>query len=250
MRITDEVYLVGSGIRGLGLTDRYDCNVYLIDGGNDELALVDAGAGVTGVEYILANIEAHGYRRDMVTTLLLTHSHVDHAGGVAEMQSKLSSLKVYCHQKEMAVLNSRGERYLGYPDFVRAGLFPPNVEAPPFEPDIELTDFDEIESGTARITSLHLPGHTPGSVCFLFRGRDGMYLFSGDSVMLGGRTYLINSAGSSLRYYRSSLKKLSGLGVDSLLPGHGGFCVNYGQEHIDKAIKAFSRLELPPNFEI
>jgi len=44
MRITDRVYLVGSGSSGFSLTFHSDSHVYLIDGGN-QLALVDAGTG-------------------------------------------------------------------------------------------------------------------------------------------------------------------------------------------------------------
>jgi hydroxyacylglutathione hydrolase len=56
MRLTPEVHLVGSGDSGFGLTDPFDCHVYLLDGGS-EAALVDAGIG-TGVDEILANARA------------------------------------------------------------------------------------------------------------------------------------------------------------------------------------------------
>ena len=44
MKLTDNVYLVGSGMLGFGLTDDYDCHMYLLDGGS-EAALIDAGGG-------------------------------------------------------------------------------------------------------------------------------------------------------------------------------------------------------------
>lgn len=43
MKLTDNVYLVGSG--EIGLTNQYDCHVYLIDGGSDAV-LIDAGVGI------------------------------------------------------------------------------------------------------------------------------------------------------------------------------------------------------------
>ena len=45
MRLTRSVYLVGGGTLAFGLSDDYDCHVYVIDGG-EEMALVDAGAGI------------------------------------------------------------------------------------------------------------------------------------------------------------------------------------------------------------
>ena len=44
MKIAPGIHIVGSGRQGFGLTDDYDCHVYLVDGG-DEYALIDAGGG-------------------------------------------------------------------------------------------------------------------------------------------------------------------------------------------------------------
>lgn len=248
MQITDDVYLVGSGITGLGLTDRYDCNVYLVDGGDGQLALVDAGAGVAGIEYILSNVESHGFRRTDIKALLLTHAHIDHAGGAAELKTKVPSVKVFCHQNEADALRGGNEAFLSITEYRDAKLYPQDTEARPCAVDVEVTDFMDIEVGMCKITAIHTPGHSPGSVCYLFRGKDAMYLMSGDSVMLGGKIFLMNAAGSSLGQYRVGIRKLEGLGLDALLPGHGGFCINNGQEHINRALRAFGRLEPPPNF--
>ena len=53
-----DIYLVGSGRTGIGISDFYDCHVYLVDGG-DEAALIDAGSGVD-IEPFMRNIAAHG----------------------------------------------------------------------------------------------------------------------------------------------------------------------------------------------
>jgi len=78
MKLTGDVYLVGSGSAGIGLTHELDCHVYLLDGGG-ELALVDAGVGLD-VEGILRNIEAEGFRPQDVRYILITHAHGDHIG--------------------------------------------------------------------------------------------------------------------------------------------------------------------------
>ena len=59
MKLLDGVHLVGSGSLGFGLTDDYDCHVYLLDGG-DELALVDVGAGM-GAEQIIEGFTKNSY---------------------------------------------------------------------------------------------------------------------------------------------------------------------------------------------
>ena len=78
MRLTEHVYLVGGGLLGFGLSDDFDCHVYLIDGGS-EMALVDAGAGIT-IEPILRNIAFDGLDPARLRNILLTHAHADHAG--------------------------------------------------------------------------------------------------------------------------------------------------------------------------
>jgi len=59
MKLTERVYLVGSGSAGFSLTHESDCHIYLIDGGS-EFALIDAGAGL-GKALILDTIRTHGF---------------------------------------------------------------------------------------------------------------------------------------------------------------------------------------------
>ena len=87
MKLTDRIYLVGSGAFGFDLTHNLDCHVYLVNGG-DELAIVDSGIGLA-VEETLRNVEAEGFSIDKIKYLLLTHVHADHAGGAARMKQLL-----------------------------------------------------------------------------------------------------------------------------------------------------------------
>ncbi|MGX6449948.1 MBL fold metallo-hydrolase, partial [Patulibacter sp. S7RM1-6] len=70
MRLTPRVHLVASATHGT-VTSPWDCHVYLLDGG-DELALVDAGAGLAP-DALLANVAAAGHDPARVRHLLLTH---------------------------------------------------------------------------------------------------------------------------------------------------------------------------------
>jgi hydroxyacylglutathione hydrolase len=89
------------------------------------------------------------------------------------------------------------------------------------------------------------PGHSAGSVCFLVDTEEGAALFAGDTVFAGGRISLIVAPGSDLLAMQESVAGLGGLDVTSLLPGHGIFPLEGGQEHIDQAVEAFSTM-LPP----
>ena len=242
MKLSDEVYIVGSGRNGLGISNEYDCHVYLMDGG-EELALIDAGVGMD-VQKILDNVAAEGLKVDRITRIFLTHAHADHSGGCAEIKSMLETL-VVASPAEADFLRQANEEELGL-EFARsAGWYPSDYQLQPCEVDVEVTDGEQITFGDLQITVIATPGHSRGSVCYLVEGKTATYLFTGDTVFLRGLISLLNAPGSSLQDYNRSIKKLADLGVDALLPGHQGICLGGGQEHIDKAIEAFEDLAVP-----
>jgi len=92
MQVADRIHLVGSGSYGFGLSDPYDCHIYLIDGGS-ELALIDIGAGM-GAAQIVDNIRAEGLDPGRIGHIICTHAHGDHAGGAAKMRALLPNASV------------------------------------------------------------------------------------------------------------------------------------------------------------
>lgn len=242
MKLTEEVYIVGSGGNGLGISNEYDCHVYLINGGG-ELALVDAGVGMD-VRQILDNVVAEGFELDDISQVLLTHAHADHSGGCAALKSDLGA-SVIVSSEEADFLRSADEEQLGLAFARSAGWYPPDYRLEPCQVDAELEDGQKIKVGDLRITVIKTPGHSRGSVCYMLEGKEALYLFTGDTVFLRGLISLLNAPGSSVQDYCYSIKKLAGLEVDALLPGHLGFCLRGGQKHIDRAIEAFEDLPVP-----
>ncbi len=89
MRLSKQVYVVGGGRTGFGLSGRYDCHVYALDGGS-EIALFDPGLGVRGdFDTILDNIRADGLDIKRIRRVILTHYHCDHIGAAAEARARL-----------------------------------------------------------------------------------------------------------------------------------------------------------------
>ena len=122
--------------------------------------------------------------------ILLTHSHVDHIGAMAQLRQELK-IPLAAHAADADVLS------------------------PP--PEIMLEDGDAIDFGKIRMAVSHTPGHTPGSLCFITGG----YLLSGDTLFPGGpgRT---NTPADFARIVKSITEKIFTLDDNTqVYPGHG-----------------------------
>jgi glyoxylase-like metal-dependent hydrolase (beta-lactamase superfamily II) len=245
MRITQEVYAVGGGRAGLGISNEYDCNVFLIDGG-DELVLIDSGCGYD-VEPIVNNIRCAGFEPTRVGRLLLTHAHADHCGASAALRQRLG-VEVALSGREAEFLE-RGDEVATSLDRARAeGIYPADFRLTPCTVDRRLSHGDEIACGRLVLRAIEVGGHSPGSICYLLTGGERSCLFSGDTVFPFGAISLLNCEGSSLEGYRRDIRRLANLGIEALLPGHGGFCLSGGQRHVDEAIDAFKSIWPPRNY--
>lgn len=149
----------------------------------DGLTLVDAGLPGSGPALAEA-IRQAGYRTRDVRRLVLTHFHVDHIGGAAEVAS-WGDVQVLAHHADAPFIRAAGvgpaadladwERPIH--DQVTSQLPAQPVTAPRI--DRELTDGDDLNFGDGA-TAIAVPGHTPGSVAIhLPRHR---VLFTGDAV--------------------------------------------------------------------
>jgi len=246
MKLTDHIYLVGSGGQGFNLTDDYDCHIYLLDCG-DELALIDAGAGM-GVPQIVENIRGHGFEPAQVGHLLLTHAHGDHAGGAARMAAALGEPRVYMHQDSAPYLIGGDEKAISLAPAKRVGLYPEDYVFEPHPVDVQLKDGDQIVIGNLELRAVSTPGHSSGHLSFLLDHDGRTEFFGGDLVFFGGQILLQNAWDCDLQDHLRSLEKLRDAAIDGFFPGHRSFCLKNGQRHIDAALTIIDGLLVPPNF--
>jgi glyoxylase-like metal-dependent hydrolase (beta-lactamase superfamily II) len=122
--------------------------------------------------------------------ILITHNHMDHLGAFSELKSKLG---------------------------VPVAAHPLDAKKLPSPPDILLNDGDTVSFGNIELKVLHMPGHTPGSLCFL----TGQYLISGDTIFHHGPGK--TSTPAALRQVIESItEKVLVLPDDTqVYPGHG-----------------------------
>ncbi|MEG0508088.1 MAG: MBL fold metallo-hydrolase [Eubacterium sp.] len=153
---------------------------------------------------IMETVNKHGLKVDKI---LLTHGHFDHIGGL-EKTKALTGAKVYIYVDDADTLTSAGKN-------LSTMVGKPMNLAPA---DVLLHDGDEIKiSPEITFKTLHTPGHTEGSCCFI---ADDV-IFSGDTLFQGsiGRT---DFPGGNYGQMMNSLNKLVHYNSDmTVLPGHG-----------------------------
>lgn len=167
-------------------------------------ALVDPGGEV---DRLLDAVAKSGATLEKI---LVTHGHVDHCGGVAELAQR-AGVPIEGPQREDAFWIEQLAR--------QAAMFGV-PSARPFVPDRWLDQGDKVTVGSLAFDVLHCPGHTPGHVVFANAGLG--IAFVGDVLFAGsiGRTDFPRSDHAAL--LRSIRTRLWPLGDDvTFVPGHG-----------------------------
>ena len=240
MRITEDIYLVGS--LQLGISGRWDSHVYLIKG-PDGLVLIDAGGGTDG-DKILENIQNEGFDPRDIKGLLLTHIHFDHSCGAAEIRERTGS-RVYISSRTKDLLERGTAKEAGLDQAISKGIYPEWFQFRNCPVDHVVNDGDVLEVAGLTFSAIGVEGHSPDSICYLVEMDGKRNLFAGDALFYGGVIGLINAAGSTMDGYRRDLTKLAGLNIDGLFPGHFLFTVTGGQRHIDAAIEQCGKGMIP-----
>ncbi len=168
-------------------------------------AVIDPGGDV---ERIIAKIQQHQIN---VSQVLLTHGHLDHAGGAAELKRLLNIPVIGPHQDDLFWLHGITEQGRQY------GF----TGAENCTPDQWLNEGETIQVGNEQLAVYHCPGHTPGHVIF-YHQASGL-AFVGDVLFKGsiGRTDF--PKGNHQDLIDSITSKLWPLGGETrFVSGHGG----------------------------
>ena len=177
-RQLDEHTWIGNGHR------LYNESLYLIEG-NERAILIDAGVYIPDLDKIVAKITSKP------VTMMLTHAHGDHVGGVGPFP------EVYLNAGDMTIVPNNMRNYKGQIRY--------------------LNDGQVIDLGGREIEVIFTPGHTPGSATFFDKAKH--YGFSGDAF---GSTNLLVFTNLSTEMYTAErienyMKKND---IRFLFPGH------------------------------
>jgi glyoxylase-like metal-dependent hydrolase (beta-lactamase superfamily II) len=142
--------------------------------------------------------------------ILLTHAHIDHAGGTATLAREMALPIVGPHPADQFWIDGLGQQAQHFG-------FPP---AEAFTPTRWLHDGDTVQVGESTLAVRHCPGHTPGHV--VFHSAEAQRAFVGDVLFAGsiGRTDF--PGGDHATLIASITQRLWPMGDATVfIPGHG-----------------------------
>ncbi len=166
-------------------------------------AVIDPGGDLDRLQAAIAEQQIR------VEKILLTHGHLDHAGGAQRLADGYGVPVEGPHGDDSFLLASLAEQGARY-----------GIPCLPCRPDRWLEDGDEVTVGSVRLGVRHCPGHTPGHI--VLHHPEMKIAFVGDVLFRGsvGRSDL--PRGNHDQLVRSITERLWPLGDDvRFVPGHG-----------------------------
>ena len=173
--------------------------VYLVEG--DSLTLVDAGLPWS-VGRVLGYIESIGRNVEDLSSILMTHSHPDHASGALAI-SRRTGAEIFAHGDDTRTHSDRVITLSYMRVFTSLKVPLPFLQRTPVS---HLVVSDQVLPLLGGTRVIHTPGHTAGSVCYLLESRG--VIFTGDTAFSDGER--VSRSVALPRTRRSQLQGIAG----------------------------------------
>lgn len=214
MQVTAHVHQL-VGLLSLGFLG---ANVFLLV--DSDLTLVDTGFRGRA-KGIAAGIKRLGYSPSDVARIIVTHHHADHAGSLAALK-RLTHAEVIAHPADAPYLEgSQPQPGPARPRWLGRALAPAHRlwATTPAAVDTLVNDGDVLPMlGGTKI--LHMPGHTPGSLC-LFLEQEGLVIVGDVLVHRFGLRLPTRFFTVDIAQEIQSVKRLAEVDFEVIAFGHG-----------------------------
>ena len=228
---------------GIYQLDLGKANVFLLESKNG-LALVDTEV-VGAKARLVSALKKNGLALRDIRHILVTHAHVDHVGGLREVQAATGA-QVWAHRLDAPFI-VKGE-HPPYPERSQLSLFDRMVgtmiqsfvgdEQPPAPVHHEVEEGDVLSEVREGLRAIHLPGHSPGQVGFwlepervLIGGDVAMHLLPWLHLPLGAYT-------PDMKEAKRSIRKVATLKPHTLGIGHGAPLVGNAEAKVARLARS------------
>ncbi|MFW9902767.1 MAG: MBL fold metallo-hydrolase [Candidatus Thorarchaeota archaeon] len=158
------------------------------------LILIDTAMEDTA-KTLIREIKACGYQPTDIETIIITHSHIDHIGGLASAKDQIGEPRTACHELEMESIAK--------------------------QVDVKMDDLLKDGQIYQGLLVIHTPGHTPGHISLL--DQESELLLVGDSFQTveGEIQPMPDAYNQDPAQHRQSMKKLLDFNFKKAIVAHG-----------------------------
>lgn len=189
------------------VSQSFDSNITFIKSGEHHI-LIDTGTGLY-INNLERNLHNVGSSLTSITDIILTHSHIDHIGGLIPLLETASPM-IYLHRAEAEPINRRDMSQTLSDTF--------GVDLPPMRIDGILDEGSTLDFGDIKMTVFHTPGHSLGSICLSIEGTG--ILVTGDTLFPGGSFGRVDFPTGDSKKLVESLRRISEMDFETGIPGH------------------------------
>ena len=177
--------------------------------------LIDAGTPKGGVQ-VVENIRKLGFKPDDVRAIVFSHEHLDHAGGLAELQ-RATGAPVLSREPALATLE-RGASDRSDPQLLVLDSFPAvrNIRV--------IANDEVVKVGPLSLQAIATPGHTPGGTSWTWHSCDGddcqQIVYADSLTAISDDSYRFSEHPDYVAAFRDTLGRVAALDCDILVTPH------------------------------
>ncbi|MEN6462253.1 MAG: MBL fold metallo-hydrolase, partial [Syntrophomonas sp.] len=179
-------------------------------------------------DFIIDNMAKCGVDISQIKTIIATHGHIDHIGGLKKMKDRLGA-RVVAHQLELPAIED------GLPQLTAASWYRVEYQKVKVERVLK-EELEKVEAGGVELFCMHTPGHTRGGIS-IYCDIDGKRVLFGQDI----HGPFNEQWGSDMNDWRKSMQKLLDLKADILCEGHFGIYspASHVREYIEGYLRRF-----------